>query len=58
MPDKKHKEFVLALRRLCREHDVQLAVSGYDALQVWDLRPGEDPICAPDIEDRTNARDS
>lgn len=52
MSDKAAK-FILALQRLCREHNVQLAVSGYDALEVWDLRQGEDPVYSNSIEDRT-----
>lgn len=49
----KFDTFVTALSALCREHGVQLAVSGYDSLQVWDLEKGDDPIHAAGVEDRT-----
>lgn len=49
----KGRAFLLALERLCRQHNVQLAVNGYDWLEVWDLRPGEDPLYAAGIRDRT-----
>jgi hypothetical protein len=45
--------FLAALRALCIEHSVQLSVSDYDGMQVWDLTEGEDPIWANGIEDRT-----
>ena len=35
---KKFDEFVVELESLCKKHDVVLSVSGYDALQVWDLK--------------------
>jgi hypothetical protein len=50
----KYDKFVAALQQLCREHGVQLATSGYDSLQVWDLDPGDETIFAPGVEDKTN----
>ena len=50
---RKCRDFLLALKRLCRQHNVQLSVSGYDGMEVWDLRPGEEPIHAAGIEDKT-----
>ena len=35
---KKFDQFVAELESLCKKHDVVLSVSGYDALQVWDLK--------------------
>ena len=49
----KYTQFLDALRALCAEHQVILAVSGYDALQVWDAREGEDAIECNGIEDCT-----
>lgn len=49
----KYDAFVNALKALCEEHEVQLTVSGYDALQVWDLQPGDDIVHAPSIDDCT-----
>lgn len=49
----KADRFIIALRRLCREHNVMLSVSDYDRLQVWDLRPGEEELHAAGIEDKT-----
>ena len=45
--------FILALRALCLEHEVQIAASDYDSLQVWCLEPGGELIHFSDIEDRT-----
>ena len=45
--------FLEALRALCAEHQVILAVSNYDALQVWDARAGEGPLEFNGIQDRT-----
>lgn len=45
--------FFVALRALCLKHDVVLAVSGYDALQIWDYCAKDDPVMANGIEDRT-----
>ena len=52
-PSQKARDFVGELEALCRKHSIQLAVSGYDFLQLWPLREGEDPVHAPCIEDRT-----
>jgi hypothetical protein len=49
----KYNDFVAALKELCTRHGVQLCVSGYDSLQVWPLKAGDEPIGAPDIEDMT-----
>lgn len=49
----KFDKFMSALESLCKEHQVQISVSRYDRLQVWDLRAGEGGIYAPDVEDRT-----
>jgi hypothetical protein len=35
---KKFDEFVVELESLCKKHGVVLSVSGYDSLQVWDLK--------------------
>lgn len=53
----KFKSFVEALNLLCKEHSVQLCTSGYDGLQVWDLKEGEDPIYSNGIEDKTARAD-
>lgn len=50
----KFTRFVFELEKLCKDHQVQLATSGYDGLQVWDLKAGERAIHVPDIEDKTN----
>jgi hypothetical protein len=47
----KATRFLAALLALCREHQVALAVSGYDALQIWDSEVGE--LDANGIQDRT-----
>jgi hypothetical protein len=53
----KFDKFEEALRTLCREHGVMLASSGYEHLQVFDLRDGEDPLYGG-IEDETKPADS
>lgn len=40
------------IRAVLRQHGVMLSPSGYDALQLWKLRDGEDPIYALGIDDR------
>ena len=51
---KKFDEFVVELESLCKKHDVVLSVSGYDALQVWDLHDDdEDVISSCGIDDLT-----
>lgn len=49
----KYDAFVHALKALCEEHEVQLALSGYDNLQVWDMKPGDAPIYQQYVEDCT-----
>lgn len=46
--------FVADLRALCLKHGVTLSSSGYDGLQVWPLRFGDDPIHQGVIEDCTD----
>lgn len=43
--------FVRELADLCEKHGFQLAVSGYEGIDLWELRPGDDPIyCAGIVE--------
>ena len=50
----KAQKFIDELEELCKKHRVCLAVSGYDALQIWDLEDGNDePIHSCGIEDQT-----
>lgn len=53
---KKFDGFIIALRKLCIDHQVVLAVEMYDSIQIWDLKPGDDPIHVPELEDRTEER--
>lgn len=48
----KYDNFVLALRELCVAHKVQLSTSGYDAIQVWNLNEGDDPLYGGDPDNR------
>ncbi|KQP43925.1 hypothetical protein [Pseudorhodoferax sp. Leaf274] len=50
---KRAEAFEQALKALCVEHGVQLAVSGQGALQIWDAKPGGEPIYQEHIQDRT-----
>jgi hypothetical protein len=36
--------FIAELRALCVKHGVQLATSGYDSIEVWPLKPDDEPI--------------
>ena len=45
--------FLAALKQLCISHRVQLCVSDYDNIEIWDLLDGESPVGAPDIKDMT-----
>lgn len=38
---KQYDDFIAALERLCLEHCVQIATSGYDTLQVWPMNDRE-----------------
>jgi hypothetical protein len=49
----KYDKFVQALEALCREHRVQLSISTYDTLDVWELCGEEHPIYASAIRDMT-----
>lgn len=40
----KFDQFMKALEALCRKHGCQLAPSGYDTIDVWDLQDGESPV--------------
>lgn len=40
----KFEKFKEALEALCHEHGCQIAPSGYDTIDVWDLREGEEPL--------------
>lgn len=43
-------EFIKDLRRLCRRHCVQIAVSGYDVIQLWPLDRDEPEIHSNGIQ--------
>lgn len=50
----KARTFLVALEALCKAHQVLLTVSGYDALQLWDLdSDGGEPWYANGVEDMT-----
>lgn len=49
----KSAAFISELDALCRKHGVQLAASGSDGLDVWDLTDERTIWCAG-IEDHTN----
>ncbi len=38
--------FCAALELLCTQHRIQLTVSGYDALQAYQLEPNQSPVYA------------
>ena len=52
---KKFDEFIVELESLCKKHDVVLSVSGYDALQVWDINDHDkcEVIISCGIDDMT-----
>ena len=56
---KKFDEFVVALKELCRDHEVVLSTYGYDSIQVWDAEEdqcsGEEVVCSG-IDDMTEDR--
>lgn len=53
----KYEKFLPALEALCREHGIQIAVSGSDVLQIWPLKEGEAEVLVSDIEDKTEEMD-
>jgi hypothetical protein len=48
----KYDSFKAELIALCEKHGVQLATSGYDKIQVWNLEAGDSPIYGDDLEDK------
>ena len=46
------ESIVREIEQLLRERNVQLSTSGYDSLQIWDLKPGESPVYSNGIEDK------
>jgi hypothetical protein len=54
----KFDAFKAALEALCRAHKVQLCVSDYDSMQVWDARDASEPIHSCGFEDLTGSVDT
>jgi hypothetical protein len=50
----KYDKFIKALENLCRQHGVQIATSGYDAIGIWDLEDGRPPIYDNGLIDKTD----
>jgi len=48
----KVEEFIKEVEELCLKYNLQITVSGYDAIQIWDLTKDDKPIYAPGIEDK------
>ena len=49
----KVEKFLNEVRKLCRKHKMQIAVTGYDGICINDLEPGDDEIYAQGIDDYT-----
>lgn len=47
----KAQAFVREMADLCEKHGFQLATSGYDGIDLWPLKPGDDPIYCAGIEE-------
>lgn len=47
--------FLRELGDLCEKHQVTLATSGYDGLQVWDMREPSEVLYCAGVEDMTKA---
>jgi hypothetical protein len=52
----KASAFLLELDDLCKKHRVMISTSGYDSIQFWDLKEGEQTIYCPCIEDKIKNR--
>ena len=50
----KARDFVAALHRLCLVHEVCIAPSYTDGLEIHNLKPSDDPLHFPYVEDKTN----
>ena len=50
----KVEAFLKEIEKLCRKHGLCIAVSEYDAIQIWDLEPNDEPIHSVGIEDKTS----
>ncbi len=53
---RKTRQFLNEIEAVCRKHGMQLTSSGYDGLQVWDLKRGEHPLFFNSVADRTAAK--
>lgn len=47
------RSFYEELEQLCLRHGMQLTVSAYDTIDIWQLRPGGDPVYVPGVRDMT-----
>lgn len=58
MLSSKAKSFMDELEALCKKHKIQIAVDGYDPIQIWDLEESEHCIYIDSngIEDKTIRR--
>ena len=49
----KAKNFLVEFDVLCKKHKVQISVSDYDSIEIWDLHDGEQTVYCPCIDDET-----
>ena len=49
----KYDDFMAELEVLCKKHQVQISVSDYDGIQIWDLNERDEIIHSYGIEDMT-----
>jgi hypothetical protein len=50
------RAFLEEIEEVCRKHQLQLATSQYDGIDVWNLKDGETPIYSAGIEDKTGEK--
>lgn len=52
----KAQDFLRELRELCTKHQVTLATSGYDGLQIYDMERHDEYFCSAGVDDCTDKR--
>ena len=49
----KVKSFLADIRSVCIKHNLQISTSGYDGVQIWRLKAGDEFIHCAGIDDMT-----
>lgn len=56
MNAKTEEEIIKFIEDFCIENKIQISVSGYDAIEIWDLKEGEEPVHCNGFDDRRKVK--